>query len=108
MQWSVLRRKHGGHGQQIVRADSLVSEMVAQVFEPETSSQREPSDGPSILRVQPEQALHLLLERRLVVVRGELIGHAVIEEVLELAVVVVVDRVPRVVVVIAETELRRM
>ena len=82
--------------------------MVAQMLEAQTSSQREPPDDPSILRIQPEQALHLLLERRLVVVRGELIGDAVIEEVLELAVVVVVDRVVRVVVVIAETELRRM
>src|SRR5262245_60223147 len=51
MQWTVLLRKYRGHGQQIIGADLLVPEVVAQVLEAHAALQREAAYDPPILRI---------------------------------------------------------
>src|SRR5262249_1929052 len=58
---TVLGGERRGDGHEEVRSNSLIAEMVAQMFEAQTALQREPVDRPSVLRIQREQTLHLFL-----------------------------------------------
>ena len=103
-----LRREIDGGGQEQVGTHLLGREIVAEVLEAEPGLQRQTPERPAILRVQRDHALLLFLVRVRVGVRRDLVWYAVLEDVLELFVVVEVDRVVGVVAVPAEADLRRV
>src|SRR5262249_14743713 len=91
-----------------VRAKLLLREVVGQALEAEAALHGESAERPPILSVDRRDVLILFLLRPLVSVHRELIRDAIPEVVLQLAVIVVGVRSPRVVEVRAETKFRRV
>ena len=102
----VLSREHQGGGDEDVRPDLLLREVVAEVLEAEAALQGEPAQRPAILSVEPRDVLLLLLRRCLICVHRELIWDAVLEVVLELLVVIAGVGSHRAVDMNAETKFR--
>src|SRR5262249_33551408 len=105
-EWTVLFREGLNRRDEDVRPDLLVAKLVSEVLEAQSALQRQAVERPSILRVNREDLLLLILVRSLVGVHRQLVGNAAAEVVPQLLVVVEVLRERRVVLVITHTELR--